>query len=123
MTPSEINRRLAEFAGWTRIQWNETHERLFGDTPDGRICEYLPDYWTSADAVLPLVERVCRERGLSLAIELGQLGPAFETDKFVVVIGQYHPGGLEWHASHQSVPAAICLALVAVLDGVEAGGE
>ena len=102
-TPSEINRRLAEFAGWHLDTWK----------PDGYSG---PNYWTSADAVLPLVERVCRERGKVMDC-------FFWGDSWSVQIGNDFLCSPDQHEAEPTLPAAICLALAAVLDGVDAGGE
>ncbi len=115
---ARVNRILAEFMGYRDIAPMIEGGALWGYAPGGPSVP-LPDYWNSADAILPVVERLCRERGLSLAIELGQLGPAFASDNFVVVIGEYAPGGREWHARHQHLAAAAALACAAVIQKQE----
>ena len=103
-TPSEINRRLAEFAGATNfhVQWGIPACEIKSITVP------VPDYYHSADAVLPLVERVCRERGLRFdaSVEHGEWDAKFI--KYGREIGTHYG---------DTLASIVCLALVAVLDG------
>lgn len=113
-TPSEINRRLAEYAGWQ--QWDGMWRR-----PDGSATSNIPDYWTSADAVLPLVERVCRERAVSFDFHTGFMHGRIYYD--VVVNRDGDSDVFAELLDNTTLPAAICLALVAVLDGDSTNNE
>ena len=115
-TIAGINKRIAEYEGWTEIE-TLPGGRQVGVAPDCGMQIGIPRYWHSADAILPVVERLCRERNLSMAIEFAQLFPASEGERFWVIFGEYNPGGREWKGWNNSLPAAACLAVVAVLDG------
>lgn len=123
-TPSEINRRLAEFAGWTRIRPVQDGETvpveetsgLFGLAPLGLMQWFVPDYYHSADAVLPLVERVCRERGVLVESVACSFGDSVLYSSIVGRIGFQVETVVEID-DQPTLPAAICLALVDVLDG------
>ena len=110
-TPSEINRRLAEYAGATNfhVQWGIPACEIKSITVP------VPDYYNSADLVLPLVERVCRERDKVMDC-------FFWGDSWSVQIGDDFLCSPDQHEAEPTLPAAICLALVAVLDA-GAGGE
>lgn len=109
-TIAAINRRIAEFDGYTDI---EADPRLPGiwwgrKEPEASL-ERLPRYWHSADAVLPVVERLCRERRC-------EFSATFEDDDRWCVMFKDNSATLRLD---KSLPAAACLAVVAVLDGSE----
>lgn len=105
-TPSEINRRLAEYELIPRVS-------------------DFPDYLNDVAAALRVCERIADERDATFET-------SYRDKQFTVEIWgakEVNPrvGCSEWpllgKGEAPTLPAAICLALVAVLDGVEAGGE
>lgn len=116
-TIAAINRRIAEYDGYTDI---EADPRLPGiwwgrKEPDASL-ERLPRYWHSADAVLPVMERLIRDAGWRIHV-----APDW-------VNGMIGGREIEWTARDgdcgslfraPTLPAAACLAVVAVLDGSE----
>lgn len=74
-TASEVNRRIAEFEGWTEIgevAWNNPGEpkmRMVGCPPERLDRSFeIPDYMHDANAAIAAAEKFCRESDATLWI-------------------------------------------------------
>lgn len=83
-TASEVNKRIAEFCGWTRIRPVRDDETVpieetsgwFGVRPCGTMQGFVPDYMHAANAAIAAAEKLADDRGWKFAASV--LGAEWE---------------------------------------------
>lgn len=60
-TDQQLNRALAELMGWTNFR-EGGHEIVWGDPPDDRWTNMMPDYCTDPAASLEVQKAGCKDR-------------------------------------------------------------
>lgn len=109
MTPEEINRRIAEWAGWT-LQKGMGAIPDYWKSPTGETTHYHPDYSHTNAAMDLLVVLVEREYTYRLQDDLAGCG-------HVLIVWDKRTSELVANSDYLStIPAAICTAIIELIE-------
>lgn len=127
LTDAELSALVAvKVAGWKLGEQNPEQSAAYWKDGQWAYPSDLPDYATSADAVLPLLEKHTKDTGGHGEPEVFRFhSPADETDTWTCEIIYLHHDGqiLILSVAAPTMPRCACLALLAAHADTQAGGR
>ena len=111
MTPREVDARIAELAGWSVEE--DHHGKFWVDTEGHWVAAFDEPITFPVSAALEAAEKLARDRGMEFALcyNIGAWVATFN--------GEHHGHGEAADSPGHPAAAAICAAILAVLDAKE----